>query len=276
MILTIDAGNSRTKWALFDDAGEVVWQGVCLNADIAAAAFLPDNQAANSTIIANVAGKAHAEKISARLQQFHINQPHWAKASAEACGLKNSYAQPETLGIDRWAAMIAAWQQIQAPCVVVNAGTAVTIDGVYPISAQNPSIGEFKGGLILPGLRLMQQSLGQATAQLPMPNETQTTPSNPTRHNIFAQNTADAILFGALHAIAGAITLMSHTLNAMFRTWPNVVMSGGDARPIYKNMTADVTRQTIIVDNLVLQGLYLLEKEAQQHQTPRENQGKTQ
>ena len=100
--------------------------------------------------------------------------------------------------------------------------------------------------------------------------------SNPTRHNIFAQNTADAILFGALHAIAGAITLMSHTLNAMFRTWPNVVMSGGDARPIYKNMTADVTRQTIIVDNLVLQGLYLLEKEAQQHQTPRENQGKTQ
>jgi len=55
MILTIDAGNSRTKWALFDDAGEVVWQGVCLNADIAAAAFLPDNQAANSTIIANVA-----------------------------------------------------------------------------------------------------------------------------------------------------------------------------------------------------------------------------
>ncbi len=55
---------------------------------------------------------------------------------------------------------------------------------------------------------------------------------------------------------------MSHTLNAMFRTWPNVVMSGGDARTIHKNMTADVTRQTIIVDNLVLQGLYLLEKEA--------------
>ena len=155
MILTIDAGNSRTKWALFDDAGEVAWQGVCLNADMASAAFLPDNQTASRTIIANVAGASHAEKISARLQQFHINQPHWAKASAEACGLKNCYAQPETLGIDRWAAMIAAWHRIQAPCVVVNAGTAVTIDGIYPISAQNPSIGEFKGGLILPGLRLM-------------------------------------------------------------------------------------------------------------------------
>jgi len=267
MIFTIDAGNTRTKWALFDDAGEVVWQDACLNVDVASAIFLPDGQTASSTIIANVAGKDHAEKIAAQLQKFHIHQPHWAKASAEACGLKNSYAQPETLGIDRWAAVVAAWHLIQAPCVVVNAGTAVTIDAIYPMSAQNLGFGEFKGGLILPGLRLMQQSLGQATAQLPIPDEALTVPSGAVRQQIFAQNTADAMFFGALHAIAGAITLMSHTLNAMFRTWPNVVMSGGDARSILKNMTADVTRQTIIVDNLVLQGLYLLEKEAQQHQT---------
>lgn len=271
MIFTIDAGNTRTKWALFDDAGEVVWQDACLNADVASAIFLPDGQTASSTIIANVAGKDHAEKIAAQLQKFHIHQPHWAKASAEACGLKNSYAQPETLGIDRWAAVVAAWHLIQAPCVVVNAGTAVTIDAIYPMSAHNLGYGEFKGGLILPGLRLMQQSLGQATAQLPIPDEALTVPSSVARQQIFAQNTADAMFFGALHAIAGAITLMSHTLNAMFRTWPNVVMSGGDARTILKNMTADVTRQTIIVDNLVLQGLYLLEKEAQQHKTSSAN-----
>lgn len=270
MILTIDAGNSRTKWALFDDAGEVVWQDLCLNADIDSAIFLPDHLIASRTIIANVAGADHAEKISAQLLKFHITQPHWAKSGTQACGLKNNYAQPEMLGIDRWAAMIAVWHQIKAPCVVVNAGTAVTIDGIYPIEVENSSSGEFKGGLILPGLRLMQQSLGQATAQLPSPDNEQPSAHHSARHTIFAQNTTDAMFFGALYAVAGAITLMSHTLNAMFRTWPNIVMSGGDARTIHKNMTADVTRQTIIVDNLVLQGLYLLEKEAQP-QNCREN-----
>ena len=261
MLLTIDAGNTRTKWALFDAVGEITWQGVCLNEAITSAEFLPENIKCDRTIIANVAGENHAKSIATQLEKYQIKNIIWAKPAAQACNVINGYTHIETLGIDRWAAMIAAWQLVQAPCVVVNAGTAATIDGLCPKNAHGKEYGEFKGGLILPGLYLMQQSLGLATTQLPMPDNSKSTVSNQSRQNIFAKTTADAIHEGALHAVSGAITLMSHTLNAIYRTWPTVVISGGDARVIKENLTADVTRQSIIVDNLVLHGLYLLANE---------------
>ena len=45
-------------------------------------------------------------------------------ATAVQCGVRNGYVQPERLGSDRWAALIAAWHLVQDACLVVNCGTA--------------------------------------------------------------------------------------------------------------------------------------------------------
>lgn len=258
MLLTIDAGNTRTKWALFDAAGEIIWQGARLNDELSSAVLLPENLTCSRAVVANVAGEQHAQLLSALLNQYAIQQVDWAKASALACGVINQYEKPESLGIDRWAALVAAWHFEQNTCVVVNAGTAVTIDALGLKARDHVDSAIFMGGIILPGLQLMQQSLGNAAAQLPMLDLQQNIPA---QRDIFAKNTADAIHAGALHAVSGAITLMSHNLNAIFKRRPRIILSGGNAHLIKENLIADVTRQALIVDNLVLHGLYLLTNE---------------
>jgi type III pantothenate kinase len=243
-ILAIDAGNTRVKWGLFASAGVVLEHGACLNTEIAHAK-LPET---THVIISNVAGDKVKKQLESLLPK-NISI-YWIVAKAKNCGVSNCYAQPEKLGADRWAALIASWHIKQAPCVVVNAGTAVTIDAL----STNNNHAEFIGGLILPGFNLMQQSLGLATAQLPMP----TFSANKQHHDIFAKNTTDAIRLGALQAISGAIILMANALETECKKVPNIIISGGNAQVIKDNLLGDVTNHVLIIDNLVLQGLYLI------------------
>ncbi len=255
MVLTIDAGNTRTKWALFNNASEITWQGVCHNSEIASAVFLPQNTVCKKAIIANVAGPEHAALLLKQLQQANVHALVWAKASAQACEVLNQYDNPELLGIDRWAAIVAAWHMVQGVCVVVNAGTAVTVDGLGLNAKLSPAQGIFHGGVILPGLELMQHALGNRAALLPTVQMSE----HALKRDIFAKNTENAIHAGSIHAINGAITLMYHHLNSLYKCRPKVIISGGNAKLLKENLIADVTRQTLIVDNLVLHGLNLLE-----------------
>ena len=113
--------------------------------------------------------------------------PIWLTASAAACGVVNGYATPEQLGADRWAALVAARLRAHttdlfpAPVVVVNAGTAVTIDTL-------DADGRFRGGVILPGLRLMLRALADHTSCLK---------SAPGTYQDDPVNTADALYSGA-------------------------------------------------------------------------------
>lgn len=248
-ILAIDAGNTRVKWGLFNTSGIIIEQGAYLHAELTTA-VLP---VASRVVISNVAGHTIQAQIKALLPRNAT--PHWISAQSAACGVSNHYGKPTTLGSDRWAAIIAAWHIKQIPCVVVNAGTAVTIDALCIQPASHKDKAAFIGGLILPGLDLMQQSLGLATAQLPMQASTQQS-----QLGIFAKNTADAMLAGALHAILGAIDRMACELQQHCKQVPHIVISGGNSNIIKSHLTGDMTEQAVIVDNLVLQGLYLLEK----------------
>jgi type III pantothenate kinase len=255
MLLTIDAGNTRTKWAVFSAEGEITQQGACANIDFPSK-ILPLHNI-TSVMISNVAGEVHANQISSVFASKNLAL-QWFKSSAQCCDVTNHYTQPETLGTDRWAAIIAAWHLMHAPCVVVNAGTAVTIDALMN-SPSNSSQGEFIGGIILPGLTLMQSSLGSATAQLPY----STDPACLTGDS-FSTFTASAIANGAIHAICGAIEKMQFAATEKYSSAPHIILSGGDAATIAEHLREAVTNQLLIVDNLVLTGLYLCERS--QHQ----------
>lgn len=236
MRLLVDAGNTRIKWALTRD--DVWLQSGALPtgraADLAEQfAAVPDIREA---WISNVAG----EQVAQLMRGSVGCEAHFISARAEQCGVRNGYDDPGRLGCDRWAALIAAWKLVGSRCLVVNCGTATTVDALS-------DAGEFVGGLILPGLALMQRSLGDAAAQLP--------PGGAGSYAAFPRNTADAMYSGALQASCGAIERQHALLGA---PGAPVLLSGGAAEILQAQLTLPLR----LVDNLVLQGLWLIAQEA--------------
>lgn len=249
MILTIDAGNSRLKWGAFDGAGELRAHGTCPNAELGSEAPVAW-RACKRAVISNVAGEVIAEKLDALLRALDT-PTHWIVASAQACGVKNSYTTPQQLGADRWAALIAAWRHYHAPCVVVNAGTALTVDalGVGEMAGH----GIFLGGLIVPGFNLMRMSLTHDTAGIKaLPGSSQNFPTN----------TGNALYTGALSAMVGAVESMLIKLQQRETQSARCVVSGGDAALLAEALKGSkIANNVMIADNLVLQGLLELERE---------------
>lgn len=240
MILAIDIGNTRTKWGCFDTHGVLVEQGAADNFSIAMlTSTFRQHGDCRRAVVSNVAG----EVIGARMAQVlaGLNIPAlWIKSQAVACGVSNGYESPETLGTDRWAALIAAWNTHHAPCIVVNAGTAMTVDALS-------GAGDFLGGLIVPGLGLMRTSLATGTAAV-----------SPAlgQWRDFPATTADAVHTGMVSALAGAIRHMSDLLELREGRSPVCLLSGGDAETVASALPLSTT----IAPHLVLQGLVLLEK----------------
>ena len=210
MKLLIDAGNTRIKWALL--AGEEWLHLAAVPSDQAhtlgvRVAHLP---AVNEVWVSNVAGAEVARYIRSACAARGW-QVQFISAQKKQCGVSNGYLSPEQLGSDRWAALIAAWHRIGKPTLVVNCGTATTIDAL----SDN---GEFLGGLILPGIALMQSSVVAAAAQLQ---------KSTGKFADFPVNTSDALWSGALQATCGAIQRQHELLGK--RDAP-VLLSGGAAQ----------------------------------------------
>lgn len=242
-MLAIDSGNTRTKWAVFADDGRIQDAGICLNAELAQLVIPASWQSCKRAVVANVAGEGVAASITALLKKAEIDVV-WAKAEVETLGLKNNYEAPESLGIDRWAAMVAAFKRYlnQPACLVVNAGTALTIDAIY----QNA----FIGGLIVPGFSMMQNALLQNIAAVN---------SQYGQIKTFPLSTADASASGVLSAIVGAIVMQADKLESYCQDVPTVVMTGGDAPMLMPILTQVFGVKPVLAENLVLEGLYLME-----------------
>jgi type III pantothenate kinase len=185
-------------------------------------------------IVANVAGSAREQQLRDLCAAWEA-VPEFIAARSAQCGVTNRYERAERLGSDRWAALIGAWKHQQRACLVVNCGTATTVDA---LSDQ----GEFLGGTILPGLRLMRQSLAHNTAQLP---------DAAGMLQDFPRDTADAIYSGAIRATQGAIRYQYGLLQNAAAV---CLLSGGAADQIQMQLGIPVER----VDNLVLQGLQMI------------------
>lgn len=238
--LVVDVGNSRMKWALMGPHGGVA-QGIVPNAEIGSLAVrdwqnLPRPARALGV---NVAGEAARVRVEGQLTRWRLPM-EWLVAGDKACGVINRYTPPAQLGADRWAAMVAAHLRAKAsdavtqPIVVVNAGTVVTIDSL-------DADGTFRGGLILPNLRLMLRALAENTAAYKVPAG---------RFVDFPTNTADALYSGALHAVCGAIELARARLSTQ-RIPVRCYIAGGAAPEIGPLLAAPVE----LVDNLVVEGM---------------------
>jgi type III pantothenate kinase len=233
-VLAIDAGNSRIKWGFADDSGWLrrAWIDTADAASIGEAiADLPKPQC---IVVSNVAGHGVREAITRSLEPLKV-APIWVRGRAVQCGVRSGYADPALLGSDRWAGLIAAWHLHGCACVVVNAGTTMTVDALS-------DEGVFLGGVIVPGLELMRNALARGTAQLKLA---------PGAFCYFPDNTADAIMSGALNALAGTIDRMCAYMTETGLGAPLALLSGGAAALIQPRLNV----RCELVDNLVLDGL---------------------
>lgn len=246
MKLLLDMGNSRLKSAVLSDAGELsqfvfATYGQQPPIEILAK-HLNGFESIDSVTLVSVLGEHFHQQVIALLDRRKIPL-RWANSEANAYGVTNHYNQPEQLGSDRFVALVAARQAFpEQACIVIDCGTAVTIDALT-------ERGEFYGGVIIPGLKLWSDSLIRNADQL---NQQQT--QNP---ELFARDTAQAIgsgsVFGLTSAIEGICQRMSQGLQRPLadKAALKLVICGGDAELVtkYSRLTFE------LMPHLVLMGL---------------------
>jgi len=236
-VLLLDIGNSRLKWVLLPTleaplpaVQAIPHEGAPATAIKGLAAQLPTHDC-RAVCIAHVTGSVHEAAITKVVQTAFATIPQYARSSAECAGLKNAYADPARLGVDRWLAMLALWSGKRAAFCVASAGTALTFDAVS-------DTGQHLGGVIAPGLTAMiDATLGHtrfAVGDMPRHYE-----------RGMGRDTETCVRQGALHSASGLLDRLAGQHPGPY------VLAGGDADTLAPLLNAKWQVQA----DLVLQGL---------------------
>lgn len=251
MRLLLDLGNTRLKAALGDAGGAITLLGDARHREqgmAAALAAVLDGTTAGAAVAAagadpawcaNVAGEAAGRALAQALQQRSGTALVFLKAGAEACGVRCAYADPSHLGADRWAALLGARGMTAGACLVVDAGSALTIDALAPG-------GRHLGGWIIPGLGMMLEALEGHTGDLASLRR-----ASAAGHAApFPADTGPAMEAGANLAAVGAVRAARARLETECGEPARLLLAGGDAEQLLAAF-ADAEH----VPELVLQGL---------------------
>jgi len=235
--LAIDAGNTRIKWGVHDGRGWTATGAIATSGAARIGAAWTALPRIAGAIASNVAGPDGARDLAAACGARGVTLQVIASQAAQA-GVVNGYRDPAQLGADRWAALVAAHAAGSGHKLVVNAGTALTVDALT-------GEGRFLGGLIVPGPALMRRALDRGTAGLRLTEGS---------YADFPATTPDAITSGALQACVGAIGRMAEAMAARGSPPARVFLSGGAAAEI----AGLLPMPHAIHENLVLDGLLLI------------------
>jgi type III pantothenate kinase len=214
--LLIDVGNSRVKWVWAHD--EAIDEASFGQGDIEALerACLAAIDAPSEVLMSSVAGGERTARIAALCRSRWGHAVSALESRAEQGGVRNAYADPSRLGVDRWLALVGAVAQHGKPVVVWDLGTATTLDAV-------DSGGQHLGGWILPGPGTMLDSLSQDT-ELAVPGDLGDAGSLEP-----GQSTAECIRRGVLAAQIGALNQFMKQVSLRMGEDPTLVATGGAA-----------------------------------------------
>ncbi len=239
MDILVDIGNTCLKWAIYNNQTlsgnhRIFYHNEKLDSSLKQQ--WSELQSPGRVIIACVADKSLLEEVI-----FYTNKL-WpdatiriAQTQSEAHGVKIAYLKAHKLGVDRWLGLIAARHYYTLPTCIVSCGTAVTVDVIN-------EDGIHLGGMIAPGLRLMEQALKQGTTQLNY--------SLKSYKPGLGNDTEAGIYNGILFSIVG---LISEVMNSI-STDTQLIITGGDAERI-----ADHIKRPLIMDkNMLFKGMTVL------------------
>lgn len=236
MILELDVGNTRIKWRMLAaDSAEPVDEGHVPGFD-----ELIHLQALASPIdfvrMCSVRGGEVNRQIEGWLQSNHGIEVAQARVTQRCGGVTNQYADVNRLGIDRWLAMLGAYRRAQGACLIIDSGTAFTLDAI-------DATGLHLGGYIIPGLQLMRHSIEANTAIRLSPDYSE-------RSSALGHSTDAAVFNGTVAALLGAIELQSRRLRD--REGVRIFFAGGDAELLHALAGIDGSE---VLRSLVFEGL---------------------
>ncbi|MFT6406742.1 MAG: type III pantothenate kinase [Arenicella sp.] len=248
MILLIDAGNTRIKWAVSSDQLDgITVSGVIDDDDWSELiAYVGKFE---SVWLSCVASEQVRNSILSKVESLFGLKAELATVTASAAGMLNSYDDLARLGVDRWVAALGARSIFsQGDLIIIDAGTAVTIDLV---SAKN----RFEGGAILPGFAIMHDALLGRTAgiqsQLQMVD------------SVVGKNTRDCVNSGVQYGLLGAIERVVAEMSTLVGASgggagaaPKLLIMGGDAAEIVAGSKLDFELHS----DMIFYGLMILSK----------------
>lgn len=221
MILLLDAGNSRLKWAMlrnsvFEHGGAFALAKSSVG-ELASAAW-SDLERPDCVMVANVAGEPFRRAFNSWAKRRWKLIPAYVQATAEAFSVRNAYREPERLGVDRWLALLGARELFEGALCVIDCGTALTID----VLAQD---NRHLGGLIVPGLSLMQEALAQRAEGI----RQQIAETSREQVTLLGTDTGSAVAGGTLYAEVAVIDRVIMDLGSELGQPLRCVLTGGDA-----------------------------------------------
>lgn len=234
--LELDVGNSAIKWRLMDGEHR---RGAGRARDIDELAVLVPEAAC--VWVASVADDARNQALRALFESRGAGV-QFAESVPARAGVRSAYSDVARMGVDRWLAMLAAYHQCRRACVVIDAGSALTVDLV-------DAGGQHLGGYIIPGANMMLQALSQNTGRVRF-NAVDLPSDAP------GVSTEECVHHGKWLALVGSVQRV--LLDAASR-WPqgfSVVVAGGDGAQIAALM-GDSARAWLIRPELVMDGLAL-------------------
>jgi len=212
--LFIDLGNSAIKWRFKDEY------------------FSSALKYFNSNTLPK-ARKIWVSSVGDKTPLSTLTNVTFVTSKAKFGSFISAYKEPETLGVDRWLAMVAGVHKYpDQNLLVIDAGSALTFDVVL-------ADGKHQGGLIMPGLGVLRAGFNQFTT-----NSVELKAEN------LADNTKEAWSFGTSKMFINAINGQINTYQSMYKDLV-VILTGGDA----KNIEPLIEGKTHVHQNLVLDGL---------------------
>ena len=218
--LLIDQGNTRLTWLFARDGRireETAGQG-----DFEAFRQAMGAAAPGRVLFSSVAGAEAVESVKAFSETAWGLQAERLESRAEQGGVRNAYAEPGTLGVDRWLAIVGAVDRYGKPLLIWDLGTATTLDAV-------DEHGNHLGGMILPGPETMLRSLSRDT-KLNVPGGLESAAMQA------GKNTADAIRNGVLTAQIGALHQFLENITPRVDGEPRLVITGGAAESVIPSL----------------------------------------
>jgi len=241
-VLLIDAGNTRLKWACLSGAelarvGEVDYQARLEGWD-------PDlgNRRPSRIVLACVAGDEVRDCLVSWAQdKFGIKAENLVTPAA-GWGIRNAYRVADQLGIDRWAAMIAAFRKYSGNICVIDAGSALTLDFIR-------ADGRHEGGYIVPGLHRLSQCLVESTSL-----KSATVLAEGASQRMPGTSTAGCVSQGALQMLCSMIETSLQHYEQEVAAPVQCVLTGGDGEKLSSLLKIECKLEP----DLVLQGIGMM------------------
>ncbi len=250
MILAVDVGNSRIKWARVGEAGLTDHGSAPLEGSpgewlggLGEALVEPIEH----IVVANVAGERAAVALEAFARDRGAKLSLVRPAKSQF-GVRCAYADPERLGADRWVGVVAAHRLLDGACAVIDAGTTVTLDVV-------DRNGEHLGGLIMAGPTLVARTLGRETSGIGV---TEPALGAATGIAILGASTNAAVAHGTMIGIAAGLDRAIAQIAVALREPLTTVLTGGAGPLLEPWLETDV----IYRPHFVLEGLAEIAKNA--------------